>query len=174
MTDGRVSVKLGDHDYIVVPQRIGYLTNVLGKDLPALLEATDEDSAAKLIGQQAHGLLSKLITGFMPEHEFMGFASESAYAESDYEREADRSPNPPEVFHAIKMVAVVNGGDALDFVKGLLGPDMLQKIVAMGVARMAEGSATGSTTPPSSPSPSGELASTSTGMFGGIDPRTDI
>lgn len=138
MTDGRLKFKLGEHEYVALPQRIGYLQNRLGPRLAELTELAVDDGKS-VVGKQAYELLSALIPkGFMPEHEFMGYATKDAYDAGDYDEELDSSPTVPEVFDAVKAVAKVNGGDAVDFLRQLLGGEMIGKLLALVIARMAE------------------------------------
>lgn len=140
MTDGRVKFTLGEHEYVALPQRIGYLQNRLGPKLATLGElAVDEGKS--LVGVQAYELLSALVPkGFMPEHEFMGYATREAYDAGDYDEELDTSPSIPEVIDAVKAVAKVNGGDAVDFLRQLLGPQMIGKLIALVIANVAKDS----------------------------------
>lgn len=163
--DGRKTVTLGDHEYVVVPQRVGYLFNGLGSDLETLFAvAGDETTAASVLGKPAHGLLAKLIPGFMEEHEFMGFGSAEAYEAGEYVPDADSSPTPAEVFEAVKAVATISlGQDGSAFLKGLVGSvtgELRTRLLALVIANLSESSLKPS---PNSPQSNGASDPTSSG-----------
>lgn len=164
--DGRAHVKLGDHEYVVVPQRVGYLFNGLGQDLQTVFDiAADDNKASSVLGKPAHGLLAKLIPSFMEEWEFMGFGSAEAYAAEEYVADSDQSPTPAEIFNAIKLVATISlGEDGSAFLKGLVGSvtgQLREKLIALVIASLSE---TSSTRQPSSPPPNGASDPTPSGI----------
>lgn len=124
MTDGRVNVQLGDHEYIVVPQRVASLSHKLGGAFGDVMQASTGD-ASSMLGQ-AYTILKVLIPDLMPEYEFQGYASESAMKSDSYREEDDHSPTVPEIIDAIKMCAKVNGGDVLGALKDMAGPELIR------------------------------------------------
>jgi hypothetical protein len=176
--DGRVHVTLGETQYVVVPQRIGYIMNQLGPDLSAVLEVASEgeesDSTGITLGKQAYGIISKLIPAFdMPEWKFMGFGSEEAYASKTYVADSDVSPDMPQVTNAIKMAAKVNVGEGLDFLRDTVGPEILRKMLALAIARMAEPSENDSDSQPSLPQPNGASDPTNSGTTAPTSPPSE-
>src|SRR3954454_24556443 len=101
-------VKLGEHEYIVFPQKIGYLMNKLGPRLQEALEAEiDGVGGVKLAGVKAHDVLSVFIPDLMPAHEFLGYTSEESLVADEYDEHADKSPDAPQIeaaFTAAKEV----------------------------------------------------------------------
>jgi hypothetical protein len=174
--DGRKKVSLGDHEYVVVPQRVGYLFNGLGSDIETLFAlAGDETSASSVLGKPAHGLLAKLIPGFMEEWEFMGFGSAEAYEAGTYVPDSDTSPTPAEVFEAVKAVATISlGQDGSAFVKGLVGSvtgELRTRLLALLIANLSE---TSLKQQPSSPQRNGASDLTSSGTPAPTDPTPAI
>lgn len=165
-------IKLGAHTYEVRPQPIGYLMNELGPEVQAALEADLAGAdGARIIGAKAYDLLKVFIPDLMPRHEFLGFASEEAFEAKEYDREADRSPEAHQVKGAFKAVKTVNGGEVLDALKAVVSPEMLRKgvnFLIRAVTNPEEFRKLISTLQTSglsltSPSTSGESASTSSG-----------
>jgi hypothetical protein len=164
-------VKMGEHEYVVFPQRIGYLMNRLGPRLQEAIEAEiDGVGGIKLVGVKAHDVLKVFIPDLMPAHEFLGYASEEALAADAYEEDADRSPDAPQIEAAFAAVKDVNGGAVLDHLKALVGalaPEMKERALAFIVAKMAEKKDSLSETlapSPTSPPPSGGSDPTSSSM----------
>jgi hypothetical protein len=123
----QVVVELGDHRYTVVPQRIGKITHQLG-DALALL-AGDEEAAGGIVeqlGGQAHSVLGVFIPGLMPRHEFLGFASDLALADDEYDDAQDRSPDFDQIVETFQAVMKVNRLDLVKHVEKLVGADFFQ------------------------------------------------
>jgi hypothetical protein len=143
-TDGRVSIKLGEDQYVVEPQPLGYVLNELGSDITkALQEAAASKEPGHVLGKQAYAVLHVLLPGqnLMPEYKFQGFATQKAFEAGEYDREHDQSPTGAQVSHALAMVGRVNAGEGADFLKGLtsaVAPELLQQFTTMGVAWLAE------------------------------------
>lgn len=160
-------VELGQHTYLVLPQKIGYLMNKLGSRLQEALEAEISGvDGIKLVGVKAHDTLKVFIPDLMPVHEFLGFDSEEAMRAGNYDEALDVSPDAPQVEAAFAAVKAVNGGQVLDHLKALAGamaPEMKQRLLGFIVAKMGEaGSRLPTSAPsPTSPPPSGESAPTS-------------
>lgn len=166
-------ITLGDHEYKVVAQPIGWLTSALSP--ASLQELLQEQTGVEGLAQvpaQAYGVLRVFIPGLMPLHEFLGYRSQDALEANEYERDADRSPTGPQIIDAFKVASKANGGDVLRHLKAIVAPEMIQKFVTLQVAKMAEGAAEeeSSTIPsatsepsPNSPPTSGESVPTSSG-----------
>jgi hypothetical protein len=135
-------VKLGEHEYVVFPQKIGYLMNKLGPRLQEAIEAEiDGVDGIKLVGVKAHDVLSVFVPDLMPAYEFLGYDSEEALRADAYNELADCSPDAPQIEAAFAAVKEVNGGAVLDHLKGLvqaLAPEMKERALAFIVAKMAE------------------------------------
>lgn len=161
-------VTLGEHEYSVQGQPIGYLLHELGGRFGGLLEQELEGvSGAAVVPAQAHGILRVFIPSLMPLHEFLGYRSAEAMEAGEYDRAADRSPNPQQVIDAFKAASKANGGELLRHLKALVGPEMIQKFVAVTMAKQAEESlgipSDTSEPSPSSPPTNGASAQTSSG-----------
>lgn len=165
-------VKLGEHDYVVFPQKIGYLMNKLGPRLQEAIEAEiDGVGGANMVGVKAHDVLKVFIPDLMPVWEFCGFASEEAMliGQDAYDEDADKSPSAPEVRAAFTASSDVNGGEILSHLKALAGamaPEVKQKLTSFIAAKLAEQGTKTSRSPisapsPTSPSTSGDSGSTS-------------
>jgi len=164
-------VELGQHKYLVLPQKIGYLMNKLGPRLQEALEAEIGGvDGVKLVGVKAHDVLSVFIPGLMPAHEFLGYANDEALRADSYDEDADQSPTAPQIEAAFAAAKDVNGGAVLDHLKALIGAmdeQMKQRALAFIVAKMAEQKDPRSPTPdpsPTSPPPSGESDPMNSGM----------
>lgn len=158
-------VTLGQHRYLVLPQKIGYLLHRLGSRVQEVLEAEVSGvEGAAIVGAKAHGLLSVFIPGLMPLHEFLGYASGEAMAAGDYSEATDVSPEPLQIKEAFKAASDVNGGEVLGHLKALLGPALTERAIAVVTATISENAL--STTPessPTSPPTNGESDPTSSG-----------
>lgn len=167
-------IKLGAYAYEVRPQPIGYLMNELG---PEVMEALEADlggvDGLRILGAKTYDVLKVFIPDLMPRHEFLGFESAEALARGreGYDREKDKSPSAPQTTEAFKVVKRVNGGEVLDALKAVVSPEMLRKGVNFLVRALTnpeEFTKLISTLQTSglsltSPSTSGESASTSSG-----------
>lgn len=167
-------IKLGQHEYLVLPQPIGYLMNELGPELQAVLEAeVDGVDGVRVLGSKAYDVLRVFIPDLMPRHEFLGFPTEEAMRAKEYPgREVDPGPTAPQVKAAFEAVKKANGGEVLDGLKAvlaMLGPELRQRVSAFLVTLITQSEKfreIASTLPTSAPSPtspstSGESASTS-------------
>lgn len=128
---GQVTVTLGDQEYVVVPQKIGYLMHRL--NLGDVLEVQQGRS----FGMEAHRLLSVVIPEVgrrLPAWEFLGYASREAHEAGEYDPEQDRSPTGDQIIAALETALRVNGGERLG---KLLGPQMIQGLLQVGVSEMA-------------------------------------
>lgn len=108
-------VKLGEHDYEVYEQRIGYLQNKLRRTF-AQLVTREVDSPDDLLGALVVNPSYKLLKVFfgsrlMPEWEFEGYPTKEAWEAGDYKPEYDKSPGPTQARKAIETAARVNSLD---------------------------------------------------------------
>jgi hypothetical protein len=120
-------VKLGDHEYVVVPQRIGYLRSKLGTVLGGIVDADLASSnIVQFLGDKVYDVLAVFIPDIMPEYEFHGYATNEAMAEDKYDEEYDHSPSPTQVRQSLVSCTHVNEIDLLSHVGKLIGPEVLQ------------------------------------------------
>lgn len=166
-------VKLGDHTYLVVPQRHAYLKRRLGGVIDSLqgAEVTDGGGVMELVGSRIYEVLRAFIPDFMPRYEFEGFASEQAFVAEDYQEAADRSPSYAEQFDAIAVALEVNGLNRLKALGNVVSPELLRALIAEQVANMATQRSASSPSPngasdspngsPTSPTSNGATAGTS-------------
>jgi hypothetical protein len=173
-------IQLGVHTYTVRPQKIGYLIHKLGPNLQEALTAELEGlDGALLAGAKARDVLAVFIPDLMPTWEWLGYASERAFEDTQlwkrsdgaegsdqYDENADNSPEPLQIKQAFKAASNVNGGEVLGNLKALLGETLTQKVIEFLVefARQ-QGALTSPTSAPSptSPPPSGGSAQTNSG-----------
>lgn len=120
-------VKLGDHTYIVVPQRIGYLRSKLGAAMAGIV---DRDLATtnvmQFLGDRIYQVLKVFIPDLMPEYEFHGYATKESFEEDKYEEEYDHSPSPTQVKQALSTCSHVNEIDLLSHLGKLIGPEVIR------------------------------------------------
>ncbi len=126
-----VTVRLGDHEYVVVPQRIGRLQHELGETFATLGQdaETPEGSGRNDLTGSAWRLLRVFVPGLMPEHEFVGFASQNALDSGEYDASADRSPNPEEIETAVRAVLTVNRIDLVKHLGKVIPPQVITGLV---------------------------------------------
>lgn len=75
-----------------------------------------------------------------------------------YDREADRSPTPPQIIDVFRKAFMVNGGDIAELLGKYVGPEMIRAAIKMMVGELV------SKRFASLPSTSGESDSTSSGI----------
>lgn len=130
------TISLGDHEYAVVPQRIGYLQKHLGNALGGL---GDPDKAAEVAGRNeitgpAYRLLRVFIPQLMPEHEFNGFSTPESFAHGERPDDAaDRSPTAPEVADAFSTVFKVNRFDVAKHLGKAIPPELIQSLAKQAI-----------------------------------------
>lgn len=79
-----VTIRLGEHELPVYPQRHAYLTHRFGKFLNGLMdsgEGLSGESIARFLGERAYEALAVLIPNLgnrIPEYEFVGYGSQAA------------------------------------------------------------------------------------------------
>src|SRR5262245_991879 len=124
---GSATVVLGDYEYTVVPQRIGYLRSQFGVALQGLdTQDLATHNILEFLGGRVYAVLKVFIPDLMPEHEFLGFATREAMQAEDYNPEYDHSPSATQVKLALGRSAEVNEIDLLKHLGKLIGPDLLQ------------------------------------------------
>jgi hypothetical protein len=160
-----IEITLGDQQYKVVPQRVGYLVHKLGDRFGELLEAELEGvEGAEMLPAQAHAILRVFIPGLMPVHEFLGYASEEAMKAGNYDEKDDRSPDPLQIGAAFKAASDANGGEVLSHLKALIGPEIRQKLMAVVIAEISKRTRSEtSESSPTSPALNGASESKSSG-----------
>lgn len=126
------TIQLGDHSYSVVPQRLGRLQHELGQAFTTLGQDTDAVAAASArndLTGSAWRLLRVFIPGLMPEHEFVGFASEEALDTGTYDPAADRSPTAAEIEGAFRVALSVNRIDLAKHLGKVIPPQVITGLV---------------------------------------------
>lgn len=139
MGDGQVKVKLGDSEYVVVPQRIGRLEHQLQGLLGDLASASDSDNTGDFLqklGTRGYEVLHVFIPDIMPEHRFRGYASAAALEKGEYSDEDDQSPSFDQIVDAFNAVMRVNRVDVFGGLKNVLGPDFLRALIRSRLAEM--------------------------------------
>jgi hypothetical protein len=120
-------VKLGDHSYTVIPQRIGYLRSKLGVVMGNIVDADiATTNVVQFLGDKVYAVLEIFIPDLMPEYEFHGYATKDALAADEYDEEYDRSPSPTQVKQALMVCTHVNEIDLLSHLGKLIGPEVIQ------------------------------------------------
>lgn len=121
------SITLGNHDYLVAPQRIGWLRSRFGVALQGLdTSELSQSNVMDFLLQRAHGVLQVFIPDLMPIYEFNGFATREAMVEDNYDPEYDKSPSATQVKEALLRCAELNEMDLLKHLGKLIGPDLIQ------------------------------------------------
>lgn len=128
----KLAIKMGDYEYIVVPQRIGRIRAELPKALAGMedFEASDFDGLLDLLGDRAHGVLKVFIPDLMPPWEFQGFPTKETMEAGDYNEEYDKSPDPGQIRDAFTAASTVSRMDFLGSLGKLIGPDLIRAFVA--------------------------------------------
>jgi hypothetical protein len=122
-----VDVVLGDYEYHVVPQRIGYLRSKFGIALQGLDTATlSSSNVVEFLGDRVHAVLAVFIPDLMPKYEFLGYATQEALDQDDYNEEYDHSPSSTQIKEALLAGAEVNEIDLLKHLGKLIGPDLVK------------------------------------------------
>lgn len=121
------SVELGDYEYQVVPQRIGYLRQQFGLALQGL-DTTDlaTSNIMEFLGERVYSVLRVFIPDLMPEWEFLGYPTKEAQEQDQYDPEYDHSPSATQVKLAVTQAAEVNEIDLLKHLGKLIGPELMR------------------------------------------------
>lgn len=125
-SDG-VDVTLGDREYHVVPQRIGYLRTQFGVALQGLdTAALSSGNVVEFLGERVYAVLSVFVPDIMPKYEFLGYSTQEALEADDYNPDYDRSPSASQIKTALLTGAEVNEIDLLKHLGKLIGPDIVR------------------------------------------------
>lgn len=124
---GVETVTLGDVEYDVVPQRIGWLRSRLGIALGSLGDLKlDSDNVIGALGSRVYGVLRVFIPDVMEEWEFHGFPTKVAWEKDEYDPDYDKSPTPSQIKDAFAAATKVNEIDLLKHLGKLIGPDVIR------------------------------------------------
>lgn len=160
-------VTLGERDYVMLPQPLGYLRSQLGLALGNLENIDIEaNSVVGLLTERGYAILKVFIPELMPEWEFNGYPTKEAWQSNQYDREYDKSPTPKEIKKAFIAGAELNEIDLLKHLGKVIGPDLLKGLVVEALQKSMKESASSSTssapsTPPSTPESSSTPSPTS-------------
>jgi hypothetical protein len=122
-----VDVELGDYEYHVVAQRIGYLRSKFGVALSGLDTADlSSGNIIELLGDRVYAVLAVFIPDVMPKYEFLGYATEEALQADEYNPDYDHSPSATQVKDALMKGAEVNEIDLLKHLGKLIGPEIMR------------------------------------------------
>jgi hypothetical protein len=163
-----VRVALGEHEYHVYAQRIGYLENKLGRWINEFAEGGfDGANVMALVGDNAHTLLGVFIPRLMPLHEFRGYRTEDAMANGDYDPEGDGSPTVDQIVTAFEVAVRVNRFDLFKHMRSLVDPQMLRDLANQQIAEAvlrgtSSPTESSTTTPPTTSTASGPTSPTLT------------
>lgn len=156
---GQVTVQLGDMEYVVRPQRVGYLVAKLSLGDVVAVQQGDSHSVYRFV--------SILVPDYgkrVPEHEFFGYASKDAYEKGEYDEEKDTSPYPDQITEVLEKIVLVSGGERI---KNWLGPAVARGLLQWALEELLTRSSAASL---SSLPPSGESDPISSGT---TDPTSD-
>lgn len=136
----QVKVALGQHEYTVHPQRHAYLRHRLGGELEGLaeVEAVADGNLLDQVIEKAYEFLSVFIPDLMPQWEFEGYGSPSAFEAREYDEAADRSPSPDQIIGAFEMALRVNRLDLVKHLKTWIGEDYLRAQIQMALGTMTQ------------------------------------
>lgn len=149
-------VELGGHSYVIVPQRVGRLKKLLGRQLGDITEiATGEGDLLDVGLEKAHSILGVFIPDLMPLHEFCGYSSESAFNDPEADESDDVGPSFPEIVAAYEVIVAVNRFDLFKHLGKLVSPTLLRSIIQQEVGRtlMTPGTTNGSASSSATPGP---------------------
>lgn len=128
-------IKLGTHEYDLVPQKLPRLERKL-TNLNELLNLDVGEDGANFVGalgDQAHTLLQVFIPNLFPLWEWKGFGSQEDYdhfVNQGEDRRTDSSeqsaPDIPQIVDAFRVAAAVNRIDLFKHLGNLVGTDFLR------------------------------------------------
>jgi len=132
----KLALELGDYEYVLVPQRWGYLQAKLPKAASGLdnLDPGDMNDLIGMLGRRAYHVLKVFIPSLMPEYEFMGYPSQEKMDAGEYDEAHDKSPDPGQVIDAFEAAAKVNRIDLVKHLGKLIGPELIRAWLA-GILR---------------------------------------
>lgn len=162
----KLAVKLGDYEYIMVPQRMGRLR----VEIPKAVSGIENLEGAKgfgdlldILGDRAYALLKIFIPELMPAWEFAGYPTQEAQASGEYREEYDKSPDPGQVQDAIAAAGKLHRMDILQSLGKLIGPDLIRAFVA-GLMRQTLETRDRTSASENGSATSGDTPSTTSGM----------
>lgn len=124
---GTETVTLGDTQYEVIPQRIGWLRSRLGVALGQLSNLQlDSDNVVGMLGARVYSVLQVFIPDLMEEWEFQGFPTREAMEKDEYDPDYDRSPTASQIKEAFAAATKVNEIDLLKHLGKLIGPEVIR------------------------------------------------
>lgn len=178
MEDAPATVRLGEHDVPVYPQRWRYAVNKLGATVTSFVSSGQEITAenfAVFAGDKVYDVLCALIPNLpkrMPRWEFEGYVSAEAAQRSaanpdadEYDPETGREPDFAQIVGAVEAAWKVNRLDVLGGLKAIVDPTMLKAqinalVAGMVADRLDEDSPVTLDASPISPSTNGTSGST--------------
>lgn len=134
----QVKITLGDHEYVIHPQRHAYLRHRLGDELEKLGEfepVADQNFLDQII-EKAYEFLSVFIPDVMPRWEFEGYGTPTAWEEREYDEAADHSPSPDQIITAFESALRVNRLDLVKHLKTWVGEDYLRAQVQVMIGEL--------------------------------------
>jgi hypothetical protein len=166
---GFPTVQLGNKTFEVIPQSHAYIGKKIPKAFEGLGAGFDGDLSIEGLhahmGGSTHKLLKVFIPRLMPEWEFMGYATQRAQEEGEYDEDADHAPSVPQIRRALEVCFEVNGLDLVKHLKNFVRLDLLRATINNELASLVEArlqSSSAATTDIPSTS-SGTTGQTSTG-----------
>jgi len=144
------TIKLGEHEVEVYPQRHAYITNKVGKVIAQVIadggDINDAQDIVGFLGGGTYAMLAAMCPNYgkrCPEYEFMGFKDKESYERGDYDEKFDKSPDYPEQVAAFEVLARVNRFDVLKVVQHIIDPKMVKAAVAGWMADRMESTLSG-------------------------------
>lgn len=110
------TIKIGEHNLPVVPQRHAYLKHKLNAE-------DFERIMSKDYGAESYRILSVLIPELpvqIPLWEWEGYASEEAMQADEYDELTDKSPTTAEIIDAFEMAFIVSGAGKMGKIVDLI------------------------------------------------------
>jgi hypothetical protein len=139
-TNGHPKVRIGNYEYVVVPQKVGRIKRKLRAILGDLGEEgslEENTSFVDVLSSRGYEILKALIPDLMPKHEFEGYRSEQAMIEDDYAEEFDHSPTFAEIVNAFEVAMKVSRYDIFKSLGKLISSDLISAVVNQAAADLA-------------------------------------
>jgi hypothetical protein len=165
-------VTLGEHEYHVYEQRVGYLENKLKRTFAKFVQGkidSPDDLLSALITDNVYKLLGVFLgSRLMPEWEFHGYATEEAWRAGEYDEKYDKSPGPTQTKNALVVCMRVNSLDLFKDIAGFFPKEtrdaIVNELVVAGIKMLRSGlpqqNASATTTPGAPSTTSGTTDST--------------
>lgn len=128
----KLAVTLGDHEYVMVPQRWARLRNKLPEVASGLQTEglSDWGELLNMLGDRAYSLLQIFIPDLMPTWEFNGYPTKEAEEAGEYNEEYDKSPEPGQIQDAIAAAGKLHRLDILQSLGKMVGPELIRAFLA--------------------------------------------